>query len=90
MVPRDRPQPSAAYRSAPPSRISGTAHKVTTLCTRVGRLKSPSSAGSGGFGGVGLAGGVGTSERSETSVMLIVYFDEHDTVRDYKISQTKF
>jgi len=47
-------------------------------------------AGSGGFGGGGLAGGVGSSERSETTVMLIVYFDENDTVRDYKISQTKF
>ena len=23
-------------------------------------------------------------------VMLIVYFDEHDVVRDYKMSQTKF
>lgn len=46
--------------------------------------------GSGGFGGGGLAGGVGSTERSETTVMLIVYFDEHDVVRDYKISQTKF
>jgi outer membrane protein assembly factor BamE (lipoprotein component of BamABCDE complex) len=46
--------------------------------------------GSGGFGGGGLAGGVGSTERSETTIMLIVYFDEHDVVRDYKISQTKF
>ncbi len=46
--------------------------------------------GSGGFGGGGLAGGVGSTERSETTVMLIVYFDEKDVVRDYKISQTKF
>lgn len=47
-------------------------------------------AGSSGFGGGGLAGGVGSSERSETTVMLIVYFDGNDVVRDYKISQTKF
>ncbi|MFH1748207.1 MAG: hypothetical protein ABIG44_14325 [Planctomycetota bacterium] len=47
-------------------------------------------AGSSGFGAGGLAAGVGGSERSETTVMLIVYFDENDTVRDYKISQTKF
>jgi hypothetical protein len=46
--------------------------------------------GSGGFGGGGLGGGVGSTERSETTVMLIVYYDEHDVVRDYKISQTKF
>ena len=46
--------------------------------------------GSGGFGGGGLAGGVGSTERSETTVMLIVYFDKDDVVRDYKISQTKF
>jgi outer membrane protein assembly factor BamE (lipoprotein component of BamABCDE complex) len=47
-------------------------------------------AGGSGFGGGGLGGGVGSTERSETTVMLIVYFDEHDVVRDYKISQTKF
>lgn len=46
--------------------------------------------GSGGFGGGGIGGGVGSTERSETTVMLIVYFGEHDVVRDYKISQTKF
>ena len=46
--------------------------------------------GSHGFGGGGVGGGIGSSERSETTVMLIVYFDEHDVVRDYKISQTKF
>jgi outer membrane protein assembly factor BamE (lipoprotein component of BamABCDE complex) len=46
--------------------------------------------GSGGFGGGGVAGDVGSTERSETTVMLIVYFDENDVVRDYKISQTKF
>jgi outer membrane protein assembly factor BamE (lipoprotein component of BamABCDE complex) len=46
--------------------------------------------GSGGAGG-GLAGGsVGSMARSETTVMLIVYFDENDVVRDYKITQTKF
>ena len=47
-------------------------------------------AGHSGFGGGGLAGGVGSTERSETTVMLIIYFDERDIVRDYKISQTKF
>ena len=45
----------------------------------------------GGAGGVGgLAGGIGSTERSETTVMLIIYFDEHDVVRDYQIKQTKF
>ncbi|MEE8169269.1 MAG: hypothetical protein V3T70_01865 [Phycisphaerae bacterium] len=47
-------------------------------------------AGGSGFGGGGLGGGVGSTERSETTVMLIVYYDENDVVRDYKISQTKF
>lgn len=46
--------------------------------------------GSSGFGAGGLAGGVGSTERSETTVMLIIYFDENDVVRDYKMSQTKF
>lgn len=46
--------------------------------------------GGSGFGGGGLGGGVGSTERSETTVMLIVYFDENDVVKDYKISQTKF
>lgn len=47
-------------------------------------------AGSSGFGGGGLGGGVGSTERSETTIMLIIYFNEHDVVRDYKLSQTKF
>ena len=46
--------------------------------------------GNSGFGGGGLGGGVGSTERSETTVMLIIYFDKNDVVRDYKISQTKF
>jgi len=46
--------------------------------------------GNSGFGGGGVAGGVGSTERSETTVMLIIYFDDRDIVRDYKISQTKF
>ena len=46
--------------------------------------------GSGGAGGGLLAGGVGSSTRSETTVMLIVYYDENDIVDDYKITQTKF
>jgi len=46
--------------------------------------------GGSGFGGGGLGGAVGSTERSETTVMLIIYFDENDVVKDYKISQTKF
>ena len=46
--------------------------------------------GSGGFGGGGLAGGVGSVEQSETTVMLIIYYDKNDVVADYKITQTKF
>lgn len=46
--------------------------------------------GSSGFGAGGLAGGVGSTERSETTVMLIIYFDEKDVVKDYRMSQTKF
>lgn len=45
--------------------------------------------GDGGVGGLGT-GGRRTSSRSETTVMLIVYFDPNDVVSDYKISQTKF
>ena len=47
-------------------------------------------AGSGGAGGGGLFGGASSSERSETTVMLIIYFDENDIVQDYQIKQTKF
>jgi hypothetical protein len=46
--------------------------------------------GNSGFGGGGLGGGASSTERSETTVMLIVYFDENDIVRDYKMTQTKF
>lgn len=46
--------------------------------------------GSGGLGGGGVFGGASSSERSETTVMLIIYFDEHDIVQDYQIKQTKF
>lgn len=46
--------------------------------------------GSSGFGGGGLAGGASSTERSETTMMLIVYFDPNDVVKDYKLSQTKF
>jgi len=46
--------------------------------------------GSSGFGGGGLAAGARSTERSETTVMLIVYFDPNDVVQDYKITQTKF
>ena len=47
-------------------------------------------AGSGAAGGGGLGGGRGSTQRSETTVMLIIYFDDHDVVTDYSISQTKF
>jgi outer membrane protein assembly factor BamE (lipoprotein component of BamABCDE complex) len=44
-----------------------------------------------GGGGAGLLGGtLASGSRSETTVMLIVYFDESDVVQDYKITQTKF
>ncbi len=46
-------------------------------------------AGGGSVGGIG-GGGVGSTERSETTVMLIIYYDKNDIVRDYKITQTKF
>jgi len=46
--------------------------------------------GSGGVGGGVIAAGFGTSTRSETTVMLIIYFDDNDVVRDYRVSQTKF
>jgi len=46
--------------------------------------------GSSGFGGGGLAAGARSTERSETTVMLIVYFDPNDVVQDYKITQAKF
>ena len=46
--------------------------------------------GSSGFGAGGVSGGFGSVERSETTVMLIVYFDDNDVVKDYKITQTKF
>jgi outer membrane protein assembly factor BamE (lipoprotein component of BamABCDE complex) len=42
----------------------------------------------GGIAGGGF--GVGSMQRSETTVMLIVYFDEQDVVKDYKVTQTKF
>lgn len=47
-------------------------------------------AGSGGGGGGLAGGGFGSSERSETTVMLIIYFNDQDIVRDYRIKQTKF
>ncbi len=47
--------------------------------------------GAVGSGGGGLiAAGLGSRTRSETTVMLIIYFDEFDKVRDYRVSQTKF
>lgn len=60
----------------------------TTAALGAGGLGGGS--GSSGFGGGGVGGAVGSTERSETTVMLIIYFDGQDVVRDYKISQTKF
>ncbi len=48
------------------------------------------AAGSGGAGGGLLGAGATSSTRSETTVMLIVYFDANDVVKDYRITQTKF
>jgi outer membrane protein assembly factor BamE (lipoprotein component of BamABCDE complex) len=47
-------------------------------------------AGGGGAGGGGLVGSMGSASRSETTVMLIIYFDANDVVTDYRLSQTKF
>ncbi len=41
-------------------------------------------------GGMGASAGRRSSTRSETTVMLIIHFDEQDVVSDYKITQTKF
>jgi len=46
--------------------------------------------GSSGLGGGALGTGAGSTERSETTVMFIIYFDKDDIVTDYKIKQTKF
>lgn len=46
--------------------------------------------GSGGAGGGVIAAGFGSSTRSETTVMLIIYLDDNDLVRDYRFSQSKF
>ena len=48
-VPRERPMPSAAYASPPSASTIGTAPRVSTLLTTVGRPNSPSSAGIGGL-----------------------------------------
>jgi len=47
-------------------------------------------AGGSGAGGGLIGGGLSSSTRSETTVMLIVYYDENDIVKDYRITQTKF
>ncbi len=44
----------------------------------------------GGSGGGLLAGGIGSRTRSETSILLIIYLDEFDVVRDYRVSQSKY
>lgn len=48
-------------------------------------------AGSGNVAGGGGAGGSRRTHRSSsTSTMLILYFDEKDVVRDYRLSVTRF
>ena len=47
-------------------------------------------AGSAGLGVLGTGARRHSATRSETTVMLIVYFDEEDVVADYKVNQTKF
>ncbi len=48
------------------------------------------AAGGSSGGGAYLGAGFGSSSRSETTVMLKVYFDERDVVSDYRFHQTKF
>ena len=62
--------------------------RLTTRAFGIGGLGG--GVGSGGAGGGAVSGRAGSVERSETTVMLIVYFGENDVVSDYKISQTKF
>ena len=66
--------------------------KVSSRQTRsaFGAAGGGAAWGGSGAGGGGLGGGAGSSTRSETTVMLIVYFGEGDVVSDYKITQTKF
>ena len=64
--------------------------KVSSRQTRSAFGAAGGGGGWGGSGAGGLGGGVGSSTRSETTVMLIIYFGEGDVVSDYKITQTKF
>src|SRR5579883_1413829 len=49
-VPRLRPEPMAAYQSAPRAMTAGTVAIVSTLLMSVGQPHSPASAGYGGRG----------------------------------------
>ncbi len=56
---------------------------------RGGALGGAGLGGGSGSGGL-FGGGLFSTRRSETTAMLIIYYDERDLVRDYKFSQTKF
>ena len=62
--------------------------RLTTRAFGIGGLGG--GVGGAGAGGGAVSGRAGSLERSETTVMLIVYFGENDVVSDYKLSQTKF
>ena len=66
--------------------------KVSRRQTRAafGMGAAGGAAGGSGAGAGLLGGGAGSTTHSETTVMLIVYYDERDVVRDYQITQTKF
>ena len=66
--------------------------KVSSQTTSAAFGITGGAAGHGDYagGGGGVGGGIGSTERSETTVMLIIYYDKNDVVRDYKITQTKF
>jgi len=83
----------------PPNIITRKRGNEMWVYDKVSSKRTASFIGAGGFGGGfgnsgvgagGLSAGVGSSERSETTVMMIIYFDEKDVVEDYQISQTKF
>jgi len=46
--------------------------------------------GDSAVGALGSGAGRRSRTRSETTVMLIIYFDDKDVVTDYKITQAKF
>lgn len=64
-----------------------SSHQANTAFGIGGMGGGIATAGAGG----GLIGfGASGSSRSETTVMLIVYYDRNDVVSDFKFTQTKF